>query len=889
MSSSQLLKHSWFSKTLLLTVMALLLTFVPFAPVAVVGGVLLIIALPGAQLMRWLGLYQRRWDFRAITLSVALGMVTSPLLIYWSSLLFGFNRWLLLVIFSAYVIALAGWVGRSETTSIETETDNIADNSAVSWWLAAFLICFTALGVFLAYFELNTPQGYYPIQMEDWQKHYGVAFSLRYTGIPPTSMFFYGMFPNDKLVYYYFLHLGAAALDLLQQGNPFLHNTFVTMIILASLVFSSTLFLLARTIFLSQKAAVWTLAFATIIGGLDVIPIIHRSIQKYREHFPEGPLPAGVFIPREHIDNWVSALSLRLNTFFAHHIWVPQHLTGLTILCLGCYLYLAVPDRRKLLVIIPLLLFAILGHSTWIAVIVLACLFLFAFIQIISTARSQGFIAARTLFIGYAIIALIFLAVAAPFLLTLVGPQAPKSGIVFEIPKLDSWYVLRPLQAIFGPAIWARLLDLPIHFLVEMGTLLVAGVAGLILYGKTDSHKDKEGNSCLPAPVTLFPFWILLVVIGIGTVVFFASGRGWSSLGLVLNNDLGLRAIMPAQVVLALFAGFFLAQLPQINIGRIWRAIIIMALGLLICIGVLYTAWEFTAMGLAKYTEDPKLSPDVYQTLRTMPEVTYPQNKQFPVVQHRLHRDISRFQLSLAGRPVGFSTGEAVVFHGDVRSLALAHELSQQAFDNGLPIWSYQSFQNLGTDYIFVGPAEREAMRHPEKYEHTQYFEQVFSRAEFKIFQVKPPLYTHGQEQAAFDNGLINFEGYYVDTTPVYPGNELDNPNPAFVTAWRLNQPISKNYTVYIHLVDVAGDIVAQADHQLWAWDVRSEGPTSMWTPNLTHLDMIPIPDSALTAPGPLTIRLGLWLPDTGQHFTVETSTLEIDDGGRLVIGELGR
>jgi len=195
----------------------------------------------------------------------------------------------------------------------------------------------------------------------------------------------------------------------------------------------------------------------------------------------------------------------------------------------------------------------------------------------------------------------------------------------------------------------------------------------------------------------------------------------------------------------------------------------------------------------------------------------------------------------------------------------------------------------LGADYIFVGPAEREPMRHPEKYEHVQYFEHVFSRAEFEIFQIKPPLYTHGQIQAAFDNGLINFEGYYIDAAPIYPGDEPNKSNPAFVTAWRLTQPVSKNYTAYVHLVDAEGNIVAQADHQLWAWDIRSEGSTSTWTPNLTHLDIIPLPESALTTPGTLTIRLGLWLPDTGQHFSVDTSTLEVDAGGRLVIGELSR
>jgi hypothetical protein len=451
----QVLSSDWFRKTIYFTFAAVLLTFVPFSPVAMVGGLALITILPGAQLSRGLGLYHQRWDFGAVALSVTLGLVTSPILIYWSSLLFSFSRGLLLIVFPLYIIVLAGWVSRNDTIDRAGQdklivSDGPPDSPPWGWLIAALLIGFTALGVFLAYFELETVNGFYPVQMEDWQKHYGVVFALRYTGIPPTSMFFYGMFPQEKLVYYYFLHLNGATLDLLQSGEPFLHNAFVTVIVLASLCFSSIFFLLAQTIFHSQRVALWSLAFATVIGGLDVVPIVHRTIQKYREHFPDGPLPAGVFLPREHIDNWVSALSLRMNTFFAHHIWVPQHLTGLTILCLGGYLYLKVKDRRKLLFILPLLLFALLGHSTWIAAVVSGCLFLFALIQIVATGYNQGLATARTLFFSYAVIALAFLVIAAPFIFSLIGPQAPNSGIVFEIPKLDSWSILRPFQTRYG-------------------------------------------------------------------------------------------------------------------------------------------------------------------------------------------------------------------------------------------------------------------------------------------------------------------------------------------------------------------------------------------------------------------------------------------------------
>ncbi|MBN1218424.1 MAG: hypothetical protein JXM69_05830 [Anaerolineae bacterium] len=907
MPKSSVLSSPWFRKTVALTIAAVILTFVPIAPLAIVGGLALTMVLPGVQLLHWLDLFRQQWDFRAVVLSIALGMVTSPILIYWSSLLFGFSRWPLLVVFSVYAIALAAWVSRNDSyitnNGNESDTsDEPADSSRRNWLLVALLIGVTALGVFLAYFELETAQGYYPVQMEDWQKHYGVAFALRYTGIPPTSMFFYGMFPQEKLVYYYFLHLNGATLDLLQNGQPALQLTFVTVIVLASLIFSGVFLLLAQATLRNQKAAVWSLAFATVIGGLDVIPTLHRTIQKYREHFPTDPLTIGVFLPREHIDNWVSALSLRLNTFFAHHIWVPQHLTGLTILCLGCYLYLTLKNRRKLLMMLPLLLFALVGHSTWIAVVTLGCLFLFALLQIGMTARVQGLAATRTLFLGYVIIALIFTAVAAPFLLCLIGPQAPKSGLVFEIPKLDSWSILRPFQASFGPTIWARLLDLPLHFVLEMGALLVAGTTGLLLFWRSQLNRNQHPTSpeCqppafrpppsspLPPPFSLLPFWTLLLITGVLTVSLFASGRGWAELGLMLNNDLGLRAIMPGQLVLALFAGYFMVRLPTLPLPRWGRTLLMGIVGLLIAGGVAYAGWEFISMGLTKYFDQPKLAPDVVQTLRALPEVTYPQDKPFPVVQHRLHRDASRFQLSLGNRPVGFSTGEAVVFHRDLPSLALALELSQQAFDNGLPVWSYQMFRNLGADYIFVGPAERETIRHPEKYEHSLYFQQVYQQGDFEIYQVKPPLYQPGQ--ASFDRDTVEFEGYFIDLAPVFPGEPSTlGETPGLVTAWRLTRSVDKNYTLFVHLVDTDGNIIAQADHQLWAWDVRSEGPTTTWTPRLVHLDIVPVPETALAAEESLTIRLGLWLPETGEHFPVDTSTLEIDAGGRLMVGELKR
>jgi hypothetical protein len=108
-----ILTSHWFKQTAALTLAASLLTFVPYSPVAVTGGVLLLILLPGLQLSRWLGLHQEGSRLRAAIPGLALGLATAPILIYWSGLLFGFSRWLLLFLFPLYILALAALACRA--------------------------------------------------------------------------------------------------------------------------------------------------------------------------------------------------------------------------------------------------------------------------------------------------------------------------------------------------------------------------------------------------------------------------------------------------------------------------------------------------------------------------------------------------------------------------------------------------------------------------------------------------------------------------------------------------------------------------------------------------------------------------------------------------------
>jgi hypothetical protein len=336
-------------------------------------------------------------------------------------------------------------------------------------------------------------------------------------------------------------------------------------------------------------------------------------------------------------------------------------------------------------------------------------------------------------------------------------------------------------------------------------------------------------------------------------------------------------------MALALFAGYYLADAAR---TKRWQLIIIVPL---IVVGVASSTWEVLAMGVSKYSRPPQIPTNVFQAFQALPENTSPD---LAVVQHRIHDDFSRVQPGYADRFNGYSTSEAIsVGSGAPRDLALAIELAKQAFLNRLPLRSYQLFWSLGADYAFVGPTEQEPDYYPQKFSHPLYFTPVYDQSDVAVFEIQP-LFSN-EPLATFDNNAIEFLGYVIDTTPTFPGEEptasdqSHNPTPGFVTAWRLTRPADKDYTVFIHLVDAQGNIIAQADHQLWAWDVTGEGPTSSWTPGLPHLDIIPVPEAALTAEKPLTIRLGLWLPTTEQQFQPNPVSLDTDEAGRLIVGEL--
>lgn len=107
---------------------------------------------------------------------------------------------------------------------------------------------------------------------------------------------------------------------------------------------------------------------------------------------------------------------------------------------------------------------------------------------------------------------------------------------------------------------------------------------------------------------------------------------------------------------------------------------------------------------------------------------------------------------------------------------------------------------------------------------------------------------------ASFDNRfrLLGFSNV-AETMP--PGETI-----GLELHWQADDPDGKDYTVFVHLMDEAGELVAQAD----APPQQGRYPTSIWEAGERVIDLkiIDIPPDA--APGGYTILVGLYDPATG-------------------------
>jgi hypothetical protein len=98
----------------------------------------------------------------------------------------------------------------------------------------------------------------------------------------------------------------------------------------------------------------------------------------------------------------------------------------------------------------------------------------------------------------------------------------------------------------------------------------------------------------------------------------------------------------------------------------------------------------------------------------------------------------------------------------------------------------------------------------------------------------------------------------------------------ALILVWQAEATLPESYHVFLHLVDAAGNLIAQTDGVPAAWT----RPTTGWLPGEIIADTHSLPLPGELPDGPLSLRIGLYDPDTGQRLSTaegDAITLPLD------------
>jgi len=113
-----------------------------------------------------------------------------------------------------------------------------------------------------------------------------------------------------------------------------------------------------------------------------------------------------------------------------------------------------------------------------------------------------------------------------------------------------------------------------------------------------------------------------------------------------------------------------------------------------------------------------------------------------------------------------------------------------------------------------------------------------------------PPQLDFEPLNAQFDDN-IRLMQYVI--TPTNDGNALD-----VALIWQTTEQTSRPYTVFVHLLDADGNLLAQQD----GWPVDGQWPPTCWNPNSNVLDQRQIPLSD----GAYALKVGLYDAQTGMR-----------------------
>jgi hypothetical protein len=387
-------------------------------------------------------------------------------------------------------------------------------------------------------------------------------------GLPPVNPIFGEGGAAGRLVYYYLWHFSAAELALplhLSGWEADIGLTWLT-------AFASLTLMMGIAVWLSKKAAAAILVVA-LAAGASLREVLSFVFGNYTlEPFLKEPTGFA---------GWLF-----------QSVWVPQHLMAASCAIAAMLLLVEAVQRPTLLRLVTLVLVMVAGFesSTFVGGVTFAVAASVAAPFLFAAIEKERRLAVAASLAAAAIVAIVF---AAAFI-------RDQFGIVAARGQGSSPIVLHHFEVLgeMFPQSLRRVLDLPAYWLIllplEFPAVFIAGVIALIaMLGSAKAAAEKIA-------VKVF---VVLAVTGLSISWLLASTLGD-------NNDLGLRAVLPAAMILIASAAAGMLVVPS----RTWRVVIATAAfaGLILSLpdtaAMIYSNLRGTpAADAAVFTQTPEL------------------------------------------------------------------------------------------------------------------------------------------------------------------------------------------------------------------------------------------------------------------------------------------
>jgi hypothetical protein len=336
-------------------------------------------------------------------------------------------------------------------------------------------------------------------------------------GLPPGNPFFGEAGQPSRLAYYYLLHFSAAELALLLGISGWEADA-------------------ALTWFSAFTSLMLMIGFATWLGGRKIAALLVLLVcmtGSLRPLLAYIPRIDGVIVPQTGFAGWLFQSA-----------WVPQHLASASCVVLAMLLLSELVRRESLALLAVFVLVVVAGatSSTWVGGVT----FGIAAIWIAGVTLANAEPAQRLPLLGRFALAAIGAAVlAAPILYDQVTATGTRGGWPVAVQTYEVMGELLPpmlRQLLDMPAFWVILL------VVELPAIYLTGVYAMLrLTGQLDPARRRVATILIHlAGASLAVSWLMVSTIG-------------------GNNDLGWRAVLPACLVLTVFAVAGLSQWIRTN------------------------------------------------------------------------------------------------------------------------------------------------------------------------------------------------------------------------------------------------------------------------------------------------------------------------------------